>query len=71
MQVRNWFVLFFIICWVVSNFFEGFSIHVGFPFGNYHYDISGSRIWDIPIVIMSAYFGMGYFAWILSLVINN
>ena len=47
------------------------SIHTGSPFGNYHYDIAGPRIWDVPIVIMPAYFGMGYFTWILSLVINN
>lgn len=64
-------LIFFIICWVVSNFFEGLSIHTGFPFGNYHHNIAGPRIWDVLIVIMPAYFEMGYFAWILSLVINN
>lgn len=67
---KNLFV-FFVICWVVSNFFEGFSIAYGFPFGNYHYMLPGPRIWDVPIVIMPAYFGMGYFAWFLSLVINR
>ncbi|MDO5424218.1 MAG: carotenoid biosynthesis protein [Eubacteriales bacterium] len=64
-------VVFFVICWVVSNFFEGFSVAYGFPFGNYHYTLAGPRIWDVPIVIMPAYFGMGYFAWVLSLVINR
>lgn len=64
-------IIFFLICWVVSNFFEGLSIQSGFPFGNYHYEIAGPRIWNVPIVIMPAYFGMGYFAWILSLVLNK
>ncbi len=64
-------IIFFLICWAVSNFFEGLSIHMGFPFGNYHYEIPGPRIWDVPIVIMPAYFGMGYFAWIISLAINK
>lgn len=64
-------LVFFVICWIVSNFFEGFSIAYGFPFGNYHYMLPGPRIWDVPIVIMPAYFGMGYFAWVSSLVINR
>ena len=64
-------VIFFIICWVVSNFFEGFSVAYGFSFGSYYHMLAGPRIWDVPIVIMPAYFGMGYFSWVLSLAINR
>lgn len=58
--------LFFIIVWIVSNFFESTSIFMGFPFGNYYYTTSGPRIFEVPIYIMILYFGMGYLAWTLA-----
>lgn len=59
-------IIWFIVTFIVSNFFEGFSIAFGFPFGNYHYNIVGFRIWNVPISIMPTYFGIAYTSWIVS-----
>lgn len=68
---KNTFV-FFMITWIVSLLFEALSIQTGFPFGHYHYaKLIGPRILDVPLVIMFAYFGMGYLSWILSTVITD
>jgi uncharacterized membrane protein len=65
-------LLFFIITWLVSHFFEAMSIQIGFPFGHYYYDkMPGPRIAEVPIIIMLAYFGTGYASWILSNVLLN
>jgi len=57
----------FILSWVISNFFETLSIAVGFPFGNYHYtDSLGIKFLNVPIIIMPAYFCMGYISWIIT-----
>lgn len=59
--------IFFVITWLVSHFFEALSIQTGFPFGHYYYDkLIGPRIFQVPLIIMLAYFGMGYASWILS-----
>lgn len=60
-------LVFFVITWVVSLFFEALSIQSGFPFGHYFYDkLAGPRIYQVPIIIMFAYFSMIYVSWILS-----
>lgn len=64
-------IIFFLITWIVSNFFESLSIAVGFPFGDYYYTMPGPRIVNVPIVIMPAYFGMGYLSWTLSNALLN
>ncbi len=59
--------VFFVITWIVSLFFEALSIQVGFPFGHYYYDkLAGPRIFQVPIIIMFAYFSMAYISWMLS-----
>jgi putative membrane protein len=63
--------IFFIVTWIVSNSFEALSIYMGFPFGNYHYTMGGPRILEVPLLIMPAYFGMGYMAWTLSNILNG
>jgi len=64
--------IFFMITWVVSNFFEALSIQTGFPFGFYHYvNLPGPRLFEVPVIIMIAYFGMGYAAWTLSHVLTG
>jgi uncharacterized membrane protein len=55
--------IWFIITFVVSTFFEGLSIHTGFPFGNYHYTNNGPQIWDVPVMIPVIYFGLAYTSW--------
>ncbi|MEY8434480.1 carotenoid biosynthesis protein [Streptococcus hyointestinalis] len=63
---RN-FLIFFLITFVVSWSFESLSIHTGFPFGHYYYsDILGAKLGDVPLMIMPAYFGMGYISWELA-----
>lgn len=60
-------VIWFVITWIVSNFFEGLSIATGFPFGNYYYaGQTGPRIWNVPVMIMIAYFAISYTAWTVS-----
>jgi uncharacterized membrane protein len=57
----------FILSWVISNFFETLSIAVGFPFGNYHYtDSLGVKFLNVPIIIMPAYYSMGYISWVIA-----
>lgn len=60
-------ILFFIITWLISHFFEALSIQTGFPFGHYYYDkLAGPRLFQVPLIIMFAYFGTGYASWILA-----
>lgn len=60
-------IIFFIITWLVSNFFEAVSIRTGFPFGHYYYDkLIGPRLFDVPLIIMFGYFSTGYVSWILA-----
>lgn len=63
--------VFFAITAVVSNTFEAVSIRTGFPFGNYYYTMSGPRIFSVPVMVIVAYFGMGYLSWTLSLIFNR
>lgn len=60
-------IIFFLITWIISHFFEALSIQMGFPFGHYFYDkLAGPRLFQVPLIIMPAYFSMGYVSWILS-----
>lgn len=60
-------IVFFGITWLVSLFFEVLSIKTGFPFGHYYYDkLMGPRLFEVPILIMLAYFGAGYASWMLA-----
>jgi hypothetical protein len=43
------------------------DILTGFPFGHYVYtDKLGPKLWLVPLLIMPAYFSMGYIAWTLG-----
>ncbi len=67
-------VIWFMVTWVVSNFFEGLSIQMGFPFGNYHYtelDTVIPRIWNVPVMIMVSYFAIVYSSWCVALAVTN
>lgn len=60
-------MVFLLITWIVSNFFEALSIQTGFPFGHYYYDkLIGPRLFQVPLIIMFAYFATGYASWILA-----
>lgn len=65
-------IFFFVLTWVVGNGFETLSIKTGFPFGHYFYDrLQGPRIGGVPVLIMPAYFAMGYFSWVLSHILTG
>lgn len=65
-------LIFFLITWIVSHFFESLSISTGFPFGYYHYEkLPGPRIANVPLMIMPAYFAMGYTSYILGQVLTG
>ncbi|MGZ3290920.1 MAG: carotenoid biosynthesis protein, partial [Xanthobacteraceae bacterium] len=55
------------VAFVVSWSYETLSILTGFPFGHYVYtDKLGPKLWLVPLLIMPAYFSMGYIAWTLG-----
>ncbi len=61
------FVVFFIVAFVISWSYETLSILTGFPFGHYVYtDKLGPKLWLVPLLIMPAYFSMGYIAWTIG-----
>lgn len=61
------FAVFFLITFVVSNFYENLSILTGFPFGNYHYsDALGLKLFWVPLIIGPSYFATGYLSWSLA-----
>src|SRR5262245_59293909 len=61
------FLIFFVIAFTVSNFYENLSILTGFPFGHYHYtEALGPKLFLVPLLIAPAYFGCGYLAWSLA-----
>src|SRR5262245_5726171 len=52
------FLIFFVITFIVSNFYENLSILTGFPFGHYHYtETLGPKLFLVPLLIAPAYFG--------------
>ena len=52
---------------IVSWGYESLSILTGFPFGNYHYtEILGPKIGLVPVIIMPAYFAVGYLSWVIA-----
>jgi putative membrane protein len=51
----------------VSWCYESLSIATGFPFGHYVYTSAlGPKLGTVPIMIMPAYFGVCYLAWVLA-----
>jgi uncharacterized membrane protein len=61
------FAVFFILTFVISWSYETVSILTGFPFGHYVYtDKLGPKLWLVPLLIIPAYFAMGYIAWTLG-----
>lgn len=60
-------LIFFLLTWIISNFFEALSIKINFPFGHYFYvNLAGPRIFGVPMIIMPAYFAMAYLSWMLA-----
>ncbi|MGC9516396.1 MAG: carotenoid biosynthesis protein [Methanomicrobiales archaeon] len=62
--------IFFLITWAVSFFFENLSIATGFPFGFYRYSPSLGLL-TVPLIIIFAYFAIGYLSWVLSHILTG
>ena len=57
----------FLITSIISWCYESLSIATGFPFGHYEYTAElGPKLGTVPIMIMPAYFGVCYIAWVLA-----
>lgn len=64
--------IFFVIVFVISNAYENMSVLTGFPFGYYnHADSLGPKLFLIPLIIAPTYFVVGYFSWMIALVLLN
>lgn len=60
-------ILFFSLTFVLSWSMESLSIVTGFPFGHYHYaEELGDKLGNVPLMIMPAYFFVGYLTWMMS-----
>ncbi len=65
-------VVFTTICLAVGAVFEGLGLRTGFPFGHYRFtDLMGPKLFDLPVLLVLAYLGMGYLSWVLALVIGG
>lgn len=63
-------LIFFLITWAVSFTFENLSIATGFPFGFYNYS-SSLGIMTVPLIIIFAYFAVGYLSFALSNILTG
>lgn len=63
-------VIFFLITWAVSFSLENLSIATGFPFGFYHYSPSLGML-TVPLIIIFAYFSIGYLSFMLSHILTG
>lgn len=59
------FIVFFVVTFVLSNFFENLSILTGFPFGHYYYT-GEPKLFYVPIAVGLIYFGLGYVSWLVA-----
>ena len=49
---------------------ESLSLRTGFPFGHYFFTgLMGPKIFDLPVLLVMAYLGIGYCSWVLALLI--
>ncbi len=58
-------IAFFVICYVVSSFWETLSVLTGFPFGNYTYTLM-PQLFNVPVIIGVTYFGIGWVSWMVT-----
>ena len=61
---------FTVFCLGTATAYESVSLRTGFPFGRYFFtDVMGPKIFDLPLLLVLAYLGMGYLSWIVAFVI--
>ncbi|RED94079.1 carotenoid biosynthesis protein [Marinoscillum furvescens] len=60
-------LVFFLITFVVAWSLESLSIATTFPFGHYYYtDQLLLKLGQVPVIIMFAYFAVGYLSWVMA-----
>jgi putative membrane protein len=63
-------VVFIVLCMGVGSFFETMNLRTGFPFGRYFFTgLMGPKLFQLPILLVFAYVGMGYLSWIVGMLI--
>jgi uncharacterized membrane protein len=63
-------VVFIALCLGVGSLFESLSLRTGFPFGRYFFTgLMGPKLFQLPILLVFAYVGMGYLSWIVGMLI--
>jgi putative membrane protein len=61
------FLIFFVLTFAISWSYETSSILTGFPFGHYYYtERLGPKLGLVPVLIMPAYFSVGYLSWTIA-----
>ncbi len=57
-------------CLGIGGLSECLSLTTGFPFGHYYFTkVMGPRVFNLPILLVLAYLGIGYVSWVLTLLI--
>lgn len=57
-------------CLGVGTAAEMLSLRTGFPFGHYHFtDVMGPKLFDLPVLLVLAYLGIGYCSWVMAVLI--
>jgi len=63
-------LVFMAVCLGVGAFFESLGLRTGFPFGSYYFtDLMGPKVFQLPVLLVLAYVGMGYVSWVVGLLI--
>lgn len=63
-------VAFTVFCAGTGTICESLSLRTGFPFGHYFFTgLMGPKIFDLPVLLVMAYLGIGYCSWVLALFI--
>jgi putative membrane protein len=58
------------LCLGIGGLCESLSLRTGFPFGHYYFtEVMGPKVFQLPVLLVLAYLGMGYISWVISLAI--
>jgi len=62
------FAVFSAFCLGIGATCETVSLRTGFPFGHYAFtDVMGPKLFQLPLLLVLAYLGIGYISWVLAL----
>jgi uncharacterized membrane protein len=63
---------FTVFCLGAGALCESLSLRTGFPFGHYGFtNLMGPKLFQLPLLLVVAYLGIGYCSWVLSLLITG